>query len=149
MMHKYSHEKSVLFDSSVRGGVLMFFTHNCYYQTWKTSLTKMRYYMGRYCACGQKKYDGWECKCNWDGWFACFNNKDIPDYVPIKEFPNKEGTYLVRTFDEGDNSEEESEYVLTPKNWGEYNNEAISRWKIAYNDNYLGYRGVYAWKENS
>jgi len=30
--------------------------------------------------------------------------------------------------------------------WGEYTNQAVSRWKIEYNDNWMGYRGVYAWK---
>lgn len=109
--------------------------------------------MGMYCCCGVKKRDGWVCKCDWEGWFLCWEQKTqdlhaIPVKVPVKEIPDKEGIYLVRVFEDGDDHEVESEFSLTKKNWGEFTNQAISHWKIEYNDNWMGYRGVYAWKRN-
>ena len=107
--------------------------------------------MGMYCACGVKKYgDHWKCECDWDGWFLCYKKKHIaknmPDNIPIKTYPEKNGIYQVRVFEDGDDAEYESEYSVIEKNWGEPTNQAISRWKIEYNDNWTGYRGVYAWK---
>ena len=107
--------------------------------------------MGMYCCCGVKKTEGWVCECEWDGWFLCFqvdHTKDnFPKNIPIKKIPDEDGTYEVRTFDSGDYYEEESEFSTTEKNWGQETNEAISHWKIEYNDNWLGFIGVYAWKE--
>ncbi|RPI83379.1 MAG: hypothetical protein EHM34_05390 [Nitrosopumilales archaeon] len=111
--------------------------------------------MAMYCCCGVKKREeGWTCECDWDGWFLCWEQShpslhSIPVYVPVKEIPNKDGVYLVRVFEDGDDSELESEFSTVEKNWGEYTNEAISRWKIEYNDNWMGFRGVYAWKEKA
>lgn len=108
--------------------------------------------MGMYCACGVKKRDNWKCKCDWNGWFLCWEPEKedlfaIPIKVPIKKIPDKEGTYLVRIFEDGDYDETESEFSLIEKNWGEPTNKAISHWKITYDDNWMGYRGVYAWRE--
>lgn len=107
--------------------------------------------MGMYCCCGVKKRDGWKCECDWKDWFLCFQmdyQKDnLPKDIPIKEIPDKDGIYEVRTFEDGDYDEEESEFSLTKKNWGQYTNQAISHWKIVYNDNWMGYKGVYAWKK--
>lgn len=66
--------------------------------------------------------------------------------APFKEIPEKEGNYLVRTFEDGDYNEEESEFSIVKKNWGESTNQAVSNWKIQYYDGWTGYRGVYAWK---
>lgn len=108
--------------------------------------------MGMYCCCGVKKIDGWKCKCDWKDWFLCFKNEheedNFPKGIPIKEHPDTDGIYEVRTFDSGDYNEEESEFCIQEKNWAQPTNEAISRWKIEYNDNWLGCRGVFAWKEN-
>ena len=108
--------------------------------------------MGMYCCCGVKKRDGWVCQCDWEGWFLCWKQENldihsIPIDVPIKKIPDKDGIYLVRVFEDGDDNEVESEFCLLEKNWGEVTNQAISHWKIVYNDNWMGYRGVYAWKE--
>ena len=103
--------------------------------------------MGMYCCCGIKKRDGWICECDWNGWFLCFECDEIPKDVPIKKIPEKDGLYEVRTFEDGDYHEEESEFSLLEKNWGEYTNKAISHWKIEYDDNWVGFKGVYAWKE--
>lgn len=105
--------------------------------------------MGMYCACGVKKRGDWKCECDWNGWFLGFEMEHEKQWanIPIKEHPEKEGTYYVRTFSDGDYDEEESEFCLIPKNWGELTNQAISRWKITYDDNWMGYKGVYAWKE--
>lgn len=105
-----------------------------------------------YCCCGVKKREGWVCECDWNGWFLCWEqtNKSvhsIPVPVPVKEIPDKDGIYEVRVFDDGDDSETESEFSLIPKNWGEYTNQSISNWKIKYEDGYCGFRAVYAWKE--
>jgi hypothetical protein len=110
--------------------------------------------MGMYCCCGVKKRDTWVCQCDWDDWFLCWeqDNKQvdsIPVSVPVKKIPNKDGVYKVRIFEDGDNDETESEFSLKEKNWGEFTNQAISHWKIEYNDGWVGYRGVYAWKEKS
>lgn len=107
--------------------------------------------MGMYCCCGVKKRDGWVCECDWEGWYLCWEqtNKDlhlIPFTVPVKEIPDKNGIYQVRVFEDGDDNESESEFSIIKKNWGQVTNQAISHWKIAYNDNWMGYRGVYAWK---
>ncbi len=96
--------------------------------------------------------DGWTCECDWKDWFLCWKQKDpelhaIPIEVPIKEIPDQDGIYLVRVFDGDDYNEEESEFSLTKKNWGGITNQAISHWKIAYDDNWTGYVGVYAWKQ--
>lgn len=104
--------------------------------------------MGMYCCCGVKKIDGWVCECDWKGWYLCFELDSAPKDVIIK-LPQKDGVYQVRTFDCGDYSEEESKFSLTKKNWGQPTNEAISHWEIEYDDNWLGYIGVYAWKEKS
>lgn len=103
--------------------------------------------MGRYCCCGVKMREDWICQCDWNGWYLCFEKENIPVKVPIKKHPEVDGTYLVRTFDDCDYSEEESEFSIIEKNWGQLTNDAISRWKIEYDDNWMGYRGVYAWKE--
>ena len=104
--------------------------------------------MGMYCCCGVKKRsDGWKCECDWQGWYLCFPRDEATETVPIKHHPEKDGTYLVRVSEDGDNFEDESEFSVIEKNWGETTNQAISRWKIEYNDNWMGYRGVYAWKE--
>ena len=104
--------------------------------------------MGMYCCCGVKKRDKWTCECDWDGWYLCYEHDNLPCQVPIKIIPEKEGNYLVRVFDDGgDNYEEESEFSLEEKDWGQSTNQAISHWQIEYNDNWAGYKGVYAWKE--
>ena len=103
--------------------------------------------MGRYCACGVKmRLEGWKCECEWEGWYLCFRNNNFPE-IPIKEHPDCDGKYLVRTFDCDDYNEIESEFCLTPKNWGQITNEAISRWEAEYQDGWMGYTGVYAWKD--
>lgn len=106
--------------------------------------------MGMYCCCGIRKRDDWVCECDWNGWFLCFKKDtedNFPKNIPIKPIPDKDGIYVVRTFEDGDYYEETSEFSTIEKNWGEFTNEAISHWKIAYDDNWLGFRGVYAWKE--
>lgn len=107
--------------------------------------------MGMYCCCGVRKMDGWICECDWNGWFLCFENfidgECSPKHIPIKKCPDEDGIYEVRTFDDGDYHEEESEFCTQEKNWGQPTNEAISHWKIEYDDNWMGYKGVYAWKE--
>ena len=106
--------------------------------------------MGQYCCCGVKKREtGWVCECNWDEWFLCFAVEGIPINIPIKRSPDSEGTYTVRIFEDGDHFEDESEFSLIPKNWGEATNDAISSWKIEYSDGWMGCRGVYAWKSKS
>ncbi len=110
--------------------------------------------MGMYCCCGVKKRDGWVCECDWNGWNLCWEqtNTDlhsVPVPVPIKKIPDKDGIYQVRVFEDGDDDEVESEFSLIPKNWGQSTNQAISNWKITYEDGWCGYRGVYAWKEKS
>ncbi len=102
--------------------------------------------MGMYCCCGVKKREEWECECDWSGWFLCFDMERAPKNVLIKPIPEIDGTYLVRVFEDGDDHEDESEFSIIKKNWGEPTNEAISNWKIEYNDNWMGFRGVYAWK---
>lgn len=104
--------------------------------------------MGMYCCCGVKKRDGWVCECDWEGWFLCFECENIPVNVPIKSHPEVDGIYEVRTFDSGDYFEETSEFSTIEKNWDEETNQAISHWRIEYNDNWTGCRGVFAWKEN-
>jgi hypothetical protein len=104
--------------------------------------------MGMYCCCGVKMRQGWICKCDCDGWFLCFESKNLPISVPIKEIPDENGTYKVRVFEDGDYHEIESEFSLIKKNWGQYTNQAISNWKIEYQDEWCGFRGVLAWKEN-
>lgn len=107
--------------------------------------------MGMYCCCGVKKsIDGWKCECDWEGWFLCFemdSSDGFPKNIPIKSIPDKEGKYKVRTFSDGDYHEKESEFSLIPKNWGQCTNQAISHWEIEYNDNWMGFEGVYSWKE--
>ena|ERR1700744_6197791 len=108
--------------------------------------------MGIYCCCGVKKIDDWVCKCDWDGWYLCWEQKDkdlysIPIQVPVQKIPDKDGIYKVRCFEDGDYHETESEFCLEEKNWAEFTNQAISNWKIVYDDNWIGFRGVYAWKE--
>ena len=104
-----------------------------------------------YCACGVKKVKKWKCECDWEGWFLCYpKDWDLgatPIGIPVKEHPDKEGKYLVRICVDGDDSECESQFCLTPKNWGLVTNGAISRWDIEYDDKWMGYIGVYAWKE--
>jgi len=102
--------------------------------------------MGMYCCCGIKKTGDWVCECDWDGWSLCYKFDNSPEDVPIKH-PDKDGTYEVRTFDSGDSFEDISEFSLVEKNWGEPTNQAISHWKIAYDDHWLGFSSVYAWKE--
>ena len=65
----------------------------------------------------------------------------------IKSHPDTDGVYEVRVFEDGDYNEEESEFSMTEKNWGQCTNQCISKWKIEYCDNWLGVIGVYAWKE--
>ncbi len=107
--------------------------------------------MGMYCCCGVKKIEGWICECDWEDWFLCFEMDYIQDNfhksIPIKKHPEIDGVYEVRTFDSGDYKEEESEFSIIPKNWGEITNQAISHWEIEYDDNWMGYKGVYAWKD--
>ncbi len=86
----------------------------------------------------------WPCECDWTGWSGCFKTEEMPESVPIK-LPDKAGKYLVRVFDD-DNYEEESEFSLLKKNWGQVTNQAISNWEIDYCDNWTGHTGVYAWK---
>lgn len=100
--------------------------------------------MGMYCCCGVKKTEEWTCECDWNGWYGVFKTEEMPESVVIK-IPDKDGTYQVRVFEEGDNYEENSEFSCLEKNWGEYTNQAISHWKITYDDGWMGYRGVYAW----
>ena len=100
-----------------------------------------------YCCCGIKKRDKWVCKCDWNGWFLCFPVDDLPKEIPIKNHPDKDGLYQVRVFEDGCYDESVSEFSLIPKNWGEYTNQAISKWKIEYCDGYCGFIGVYAWKQ--
>ena len=103
--------------------------------------------MGMYCCCGVKKRsEGWKCQCDWEDWFLCFELDSAPKNVLIKN-PDKDGVYPVRTFDDGDYFEEESEFSIKEKNWGEDTNKAISKWKIEYADHWTGFKGVYAWKE--
>jgi hypothetical protein len=107
--------------------------------------------MGMYCCCGVKiRRDGWKCECDWKDWYLCYamnhNEDNFPKNIPIKEIPDKDGIYEVRTFQDGDYDEEESEFLLIKKNWGELTNEAISHWKIEYFDGWCGFKGVYAWK---
>lgn len=105
--------------------------------------------MGMYCCCGVKKRsEGWKCECDWDGWSGCFKTDEMPESVPIKN-PDKDGLYKVRVFEGGDNHEAESQFSLKQKNWGQITNEAVSLWEYEYNDNWMGFRGVYAWKEKS
>jgi hypothetical protein len=108
--------------------------------------------MGIYCCCGVKKRGVWICECDWNGWFLCFEmdytEDNFPKNIPIKLHPDVNGIYQVRTCDQGDYDEEESEFSLIEKNWGEYTNEAISHWKVTYEDGWTGHKGVYAWKEN-
>jgi hypothetical protein len=103
--------------------------------------------MGMYCCCGVKKRDGWVCECDWNGWFLCFESENIPNPPPVKCHPDKDGLYDVRVFEDGDYNETESEFCTIAKNWGEYTNQAISKWKIVYDDHYCGFRGVFAWKK--
>jgi hypothetical protein len=106
--------------------------------------------MGMYCCCGVKKRDGWVCECDWNGWNLCFEFNSSPKNVHIKSHPDIDGVYEVRTFgDGGDYHEEESEFSIEEKNWGQPTNQAISRWKIEYDDHYMGLTVVYAWKEKS
>lgn len=108
--------------------------------------------MGMYCCCEVKKREGWVCQCDWDGWYLCWEktNKEVHSIpVPVKEIPDKDGTYQVRVFEDGDDHEDESEFCSIPKNWGQQTNQAISNWKIEYEDGWVGFRGVYAWKEKS
>lgn len=102
--------------------------------------------MGMYCCCGVRKREVWKCDCDWQRWFACFKTDQMPENICIKR-PDKDGVYKVRVFGDGDNYEDESEFSSVEKNWGEATNQAISNWKIEYDDNWTGYRGVYAWKE--
>ncbi len=103
--------------------------------------------MGMYCCCGVKKTrEAWVCQCDWDGWFLCFHLDSAPKNVPIKSHPETDGVYEVRIFEDGDYSETESEFSIKEKNWGERTNQAISKWKIEYDDNWMGIRGVYAYK---
>jgi hypothetical protein len=107
--------------------------------------------MGMYCACGVKKWNKWVCECDWKEWFLCWEQTDqslhsIPIIVPVKKIPDKEGVYEVRVFEDGDYYETKSEFSLIEKNWGESTNKAISHWKIEYDDHWIGFRGVYAWK---
>ena len=102
--------------------------------------------MGMYCCCGVRKRDPWVCECDWDGWSLCFQTDHVPDSVPI-QMPTKNGTYIVRVFEDADNHETQSQFSLIQKNWGEPTNKAISHWSITYNDHWTGFRGVYAWKE--
>lgn len=103
--------------------------------------------MGMYCACGVKKSEKWECQCDWNGWFLRFNHELHQSPAPIKDLPEKDGKYLVRIFEDGDDSEMESNFSVVKKNWGQYTNEAISNWEIEYEDGWTGFIGVYAWKE--
>lgn len=105
----------------------------------------MRMYF--YCCCGVKKRDNWVCDCDWDGWYLCFECKNIPVPVPIKKIPDKDGKYYVRTSECGDFFEEESEFSIKEKNWGRETNKVNSHWEVECDDNWLGYRGVYAWKK--
>ena len=106
--------------------------------------------MGMYCACGIKKSANWKCECDWKGWNLCYemshNDGHFPENLPIKECPDIDGIYQVRTFDD-DYDETESEFSTIKKNWGESTNQIISNWKVEYSDGWTGYRGVYAWKE--
>lgn len=102
-----------------------------------------------YCCCGVKKTDEWKCECDWEGWFIRFNQELHKTNAPIKTIPDKDGTYSVRVYEDGDDSECESEFSIVKKNWGEPTNQIISHWKIEYSDNWTGYRGVYAWKEKN
>lgn len=105
-----------------------------------------------YCCCGVKKNDGWKCECDWNGWFKCYDDEDknlhaLPYPIPIKKIPDKDGIYEVRVFGDGDDHETKSEFSTVEKNWDQPTNKAISHWEITYDDNWMGYVGVYAWKE--
>jgi len=105
-----------------------------------------------YCCCGVKKRpEGWTCECDWKGWSLCFEPHDLDAYpkdIPIKEIPDKDGSYEVRTFSDGDYHEEESEFSLVRKNWGQPTNIAISNWEKEYYDGWCGFNGIYAWKDH-
>lgn len=104
--------------------------------------------MGTYCCCGVKKRsEHWKCECDWEGWYACFKTDQMPQNIYIKN-PDRDGKYLVRIFEDGDDYEDESAFSLIEKNWGQCTNDAISNWEVDYCDGWMGYRGVYAWKEN-
>lgn len=103
--------------------------------------------MGMYCCCGVKKRDGWQCECDWTDWFLCFEVEGVSKDIPIKKIPDKDGMYQVRCFEDGDYYEDESMFCLTEKNWGQDTNKQISHWEIEYSDGWMGYRGVYAWKD--
>jgi hypothetical protein len=105
--------------------------------------------MGMHCCCGVKKREDWICQCDWDGWFLCFESENIPVNVPLKSHPDIDGVYEVRVFVSGNYFEQESEFCMIEKNWGEDTNQAISKWKIEYSDNWIEHRGVYAWKEKN
>lgn len=107
--------------------------------------------MGMYCCCGIKKREDWKCECDWKGWFLCFEHDlsrdHFPKDIPIKPYPDIDGTYEVRTYSSGDYDEVTSEFSVIKKNWGEVTNLSVSHWKIAYSDGWLGHIGVYAWKQ--
>lgn len=103
--------------------------------------------MGMYCACGERiSRETFDCKCNWDGWNRCYDDEIHPKISEIK-LPEKDGIYHVRIFSDGDCYEDESKFSVVPKNWGQKTNEIISHWEIEYDDGWVGYRGVYAWRE--
>lgn len=91
-------------------------------------------------------YDGWVCKCDWEDWFLCYDSQHAPAGIVVK-LPEKNGVYNVRTVDEDGYYEEESEFSTIKKNWGQFTNNAISHWKITYDDGWTGYKGVYAWQK--
>lgn len=102
--------------------------------------------MGMYCCCDQKIKDGWKCLCSWKGWNSCY------DYPPerrnknrkIREFPEKEGLYLVRYCSQcADRYEDEQTYSFTPRSirCGYTGKELIVHWSGNYEEQ------PYAWKE--
>lgn len=107
--------------------------------------------MGMYCCCGVKKRDEWKCECDWEGWFLRYEmpylKNNFPENIQIKDHPDIDGIYEVRTFDDGDFDEEESKFCILKKNWGQETNKIISHWEIEYSDEWMSYTGVYAWKQ--
>lgn len=96
--------------------------------------------MGRYCACGAKYY-GVEvhCVCDKIGWHDIFENES--------DLPNKEGVYDVRVTEDGEQYETTSEFSLEKRDWNNHSIEP-SHWSEDYEDNWLGWRKVYAWRED-
>lgn len=78
--------------------------------------------------------------CEWDGWHRLDGNEG--------DLPKKDGVYLIRYSEDGENSEVEGGFSVTPKQWSRYIKEK-SQWEHDFYDGWSGWAGVYAWKEIS